>query len=162
MQVATQCRVYVFVAANDGGVRDSRLADLLADPGVVKAVFGAEDCDAVAPLQQYVCVWGCVWVRSGPYLARPSERLALAGHTLSFWVQNVLDVQESWQAMGLPSVPWTYGLADLASSVATAKLEQDYSARNTFIEIEKVACRIFELDGIVPQMPAELMPRELN
>ena len=60
VQVATRCRVYVFVAADHRGVRDGRVAELLADPGVVKAVLGAEDCEALAPL---ATVCGHVWVQ---------------------------------------------------------------------------------------------------
>ena len=76
----------------------------------------------------------------------------------------MVDVQQSWQALGLPSVPWTYGLADLAGSVARATLHKDYGARNAFVEIDKavVALGGHDLDAVVPQMLAELRPRALD
>ena len=47
VQVAVPSKVYVFVATDRTGVRDSRLATLLAAEGIVKVVFGKGEVWAV-------------------------------------------------------------------------------------------------------------------
>ena len=59
VQVATSCRVYVFIARDRKGVRDGRLAQLLSDRRIVKVIFGNDEwrvLKSIAPVWNWVNV----------------------------------------------------------------------------------------------------------